>query len=131
MIARRLLFAALLPLSAFAQLQVFLFDGTHETAVGSLVDVGTATPGDTLTTRFRVRNLGPGPAVLSTLALAGSGFTFAAVPSLPYTIAPYTGSAVSEAEFSIAFNPTGVADYSAFVAVNTINVILQGSGAPS
>lgn len=131
MISRILLFGALLPLSALAQLQVFLFDGTHETAVGPLVNVGTATPGDTVTTRFRVRNVGSGPAVLSGLSLAGSGFTFAAAPSLPYTIAPYTGSPVSEAEFSIAFSPTDLLDYSAFLAVNTINVILEGTGAPS
>lgn len=131
MMVRLLLLAGLAQIAALAQLQVLLFDGAKETAVGSLVDVGTASPGDTITTRFRVRNLGSGPAVLSSLSLAGSGFLFSSTPSLPYTIAPYTGSPVSEAEFSVAFNPTDVADYSAFLAVNTVNVILEGSGTPS
>ncbi len=131
MIPRALLFVALLPFSAVAQLQVFVFDGTNETAVGALVDVGAASPGDMVETRFRVRNIGPGPAVLQTLSLAGSGFTFSATPSLPYTIAPYTGSPASEAEFRVTFNPTDVAFYSAFLAVNTINVILQGAGTPA
>jgi len=131
MIARVLLFAALLPLSALAQLQVFLFDGTNETPVGALVNVGAASPGDSLETRFRVRNIGTGAAVLQTLSLAGTGFSFSAVPSLPYTIAPYTGSPVSEAEFRIVFNPTDIASYSAFLLVNTINIILEGTGTPS
>ena len=131
MIARVLLFAALLPLSALAQLQVFLFDGANETAVGAVVNVGTAGPGDSVETRFRVRNIGTGVAVLQTLSLAGTGFSFAAVPSLPYTIAPYDGSADSEAEFRVVFNPTDVASYSAFLVVNTINIILQGTGTPS
>src|SRR5271168_4024474 len=100
MIARILLFAALAPLSAVAQLQVFVFDGTNETAAGSVVNVGTASPGDMITTRFRVRNIGTGAATLQTLGLAGTGFSFSTnVPSLPYILAPYTGSPVSEVEF--------------------------------
>ena len=129
MIARVLLFAALGPLSALAQLQVYAFDGTNETAVGSLFNVGAASPGDSLTMRFRVRNIGTGPATLTTLALAGSGFSFSNVPSLPYILAPYTGSAVSEVEFDVAFSPTDVASYSAFLQVNTIQIILDGNGA--
>jgi len=131
MIAKILLLAALIPLSAPAQLQVFLFDGTNETPVGSVVNVGTVTPGDTVITRFRVRNIGSTSEVLSTLSLSGSGFSISAAPSLPYTIAPYTGSAASEAEFKVAFSPADVLTYDAFLAVNTINVILQGAGAPS
>lgn len=128
MIARVLLFAALGPLSALAQLQVFQFDGTNETAVGSLFNVGSASPGDSLQTRFRVRNVGTGPATLTALGLAGDGFSFSNVPSLPYIIAPYTGSAVSEVEFDVAFSPPGIASYSANLQVNTIQIILLGTG---
>jgi hypothetical protein len=131
MISRVVLCATLLPLAALAQLQLFLFDGANETSVGSVVNVGAASPGDTVETRFRVRNIGTGPATLQTLSLAGSGFSFSAVPSLPYVIAPYTGSPESEAEFRVTFNPTDIASYSAFLVVNTINVILQGTGTPS
>jgi len=128
MLTRLLIFATLLPLSALAQLQVFEFDGTNDTAVGSLVNLGAAAPGDTIKTRFHVRNIGAGPAALSTLSLAGQGFSFAAVPSLPYTLAPYTGPA-SEVEFDIDFTPSITGSFSAFLAVNSLNIVLQGAAA--
>ena len=131
MIARLLLFAALLPISALAQLQLFVFDGTNETPVGAVLNAGSAGPGETVTTRFRVRNSGTASATLQSLSLAGTGFAFSAAPSLPYILAPYTGSPVSEVEFDVAFSPTSVASYSAFLAVNTINVILNGTGTPA
>ncbi len=126
MIRRLLLCCALVPLGALAQIQVFLFDGTNETPAGVLVNVGSAAPGDTLTTRFHVRNVGEGPEVLQSLSIAGSGFTISLTPLLPYTIAP--GSFV---EFRVAFNPISLATYSAFLLVNTINITIQGSATPS
>lgn len=116
---------ALLPLSAMAQIQVFTFNGTSETPVGSFVKIGSATPGDTLETRFRVRNEGAGPATFQTLSLAGTGFLLvsASVPSLPYIIAPG-----NYAEFRVDFTPTTIATYSAFMAVNTTTITLQGNG---
>jgi hypothetical protein len=124
---RRWLFAcSLLPMAALAQIQVLQFDGTNSNPVGALVDVGSAAAGDTIETRFRARNIGPGPAVLQTLSLAGSGFRIASAPSLPYTIAPG-----SEAEFRVAFNPQSIGTYSAFLLVNTINITLRGIVAPS
>jgi hypothetical protein len=122
--------AALLPLSALAQLEVYEFNGTTDTAVGALVNVGTAAPGDTIVTRFHVRNTGSGPAVLQTLSLAGAGFTIQSAPSLPYTLAPYVGLA-SEAEIDIDFSPTIIASYSATMLVNTTSIALQGTAAPS
>jgi len=130
MIARCALFALLAPVAALAQIQVFEFDGTNYAPVGALYNVGTASPGDTIQTRFRVRNTGAGAVQLTTLSLAGSGFAFSAVPSLPYTLAPYAGP-TSEAEFRVTFSPTSVGSYSAFLAVNTVNIILQGTSAAS
>jgi hypothetical protein len=130
MIIRALFFASLLPLSALAQLQVFEFDGTTDTAVASLVNVGTAAPGDTLETRFHVRNVGLGPATFSTLSLAGQGFSIISAPSLPYILAPYVGLA-SEAEFKIAFTPGSIGSFSAFLVVNSINIVVQGTSASS
>ncbi len=126
MIRRTLLFALLLPLSALAQLQVFVFNGTTDTPVGSLVDVGTAAPGDTLETRFHVRNIGDGPATLETLTLSGQAFSIASAPSLPYILAPYVGLA-SEVEFDVDFSPTGIGSFSAFLAVNGNQIALQGT----
>jgi len=126
MTSRLVLLASLLPLSAFAQLQVFVYSGSTETAAMSLVNVGTAAPGDILETRFHVRNVGNGPATFQTLSLAGQGFSILNTPSLPYVIAPG-----SFAEFDINFSPSTVANYSAAVAVNNINFNLVGTGAAS
>ena len=126
MIRRLLLCCLILPLAALAQIQVSLFDGTNETPVGALVDIGSASPGDTLSTRFHVRNVGQGPVVFQTLSIAGSGFTISLTPELPYTIAPG-----SFAEFRVAFNPTSIGTYSAFLLVNSINITLRGSVTPS
>ena len=126
MIRRLLLCGLILPLAAAAQIQVFLFDGTTETPIGALVDLGSASPGDTLSTRFHVHNVGQGPAVFQTLSIAGSGFTISQPPELPYTIAPG-----SSAEFRVAFNPTSIGTYSAFLLVNTINIVLRATVTPS
>jgi len=123
---QRLILTLALSIPTWAQIQVFLFDGTNESPVGAVVDVGTATPGDTVTARLRVRDIGAGPAVLSTLSLAGSGFQLAAYPSLPYTIAPG-----AETEFKIAFSPASVGSYSAFLLVNTVNIIVRGTASAS
>ena len=130
MIPRLLLFASLLPLCALAQLQVFEFDGTNYTPVGAVVNIGTAAPGDTIITRFRVRNMGSAPVVLQTISLAGEGFTIRSSPSLPYTLSPYVGP-TSEAEIDTNFSPTIVASYSATLAINSTSVILQGTAAPT
>ena len=122
---RLLLALAILPVSAMAQIQVFTYNGTTETPVAGLFNVGSATSGSTLETRFRVRNEGAGPATFQTLSLAGAGFQLvsASVPSLPYIIAPG-----NFAEFRVDFTPTSVATYSAFMVVNTTNITLQGDG---
>jgi hypothetical protein len=126
MIPRAILFLTLLPLSLLAQLQVLEFDGTTDTVVGSLVNVGTAAPGDTIKTRFHVRNTGAGPATFATLSLSGQGFSIASSPSLPYILAPYVDPA-SEVEFDVNFSPTSAGSFSAFVVVNTLNIALQGT----
>ena len=128
MIARALLFTAILPLSALAQLQVYQFDGTNDTAIGPLVNVGTAAPGDTVEIRFHVRNTGAGPVVLQTLSLSGQGFNIASAPSLPYTLSPYVNMA-SEAEIDVDFSPTTTGSFSAFLMVNNVNIALEGTGA--
>jgi hypothetical protein len=122
MMRRAFVFASLLPLSALAQIQLFQFDGATENPVGSTFDVGSAAAGDTVETRFRVRNTGTGPATFQTLSLAGEGFQISTAPSLPYILAP-----ASEAEFRVAFHPQVTGSYSAFLAVNSINVALHGT----
>ncbi len=134
MIARAIslaaLFAVLLPLSALAQLQVFEFNGTTDTPAGTVTIIAAAAPGDTVETRFHVRNIGSAPVVLQTLSVAGGGFTIQSAPSLGYILAPYTGLA-SEAEIDIDFSPTIATSYSATLIINTISMIIQGKVAPS
>lgn len=82
MITRTILFASLLPLSAVAQLQVFVLNGTSQTAVGSSLSVGTVAIGDTIETQFRVRNSGNVDVPL-VVSLSGAGFAIQCTPS-PY-----------------------------------------------
>ena len=123
---RRLLLPALLtPLAALAQIQVYQFDGATEKLVGATYDVGTVTPGDTLETRFHVRNMGNGPQTLQTLALSGASFRISAAPSLPYIIAPG-----NQVEFRILFSPNVTGSFTGSIAVNavnTVNISLHGS----
>jgi len=119
-------FAALLPFSAQAQLQLFEFDGTNDTPVGTVLIIAAAAPGDIVVTRFHVRDTGSGPAVIQIVSVAGAGFTIQSAPSIPYTLAPYTGAA-SEAEIDVAFSPASVAPYSASLVINSTSFILQGT----
>ncbi len=127
----RILFTAgLLALPALAQVQLFQFDGSTETAVGQTYNVGTWAPGDVITTRFRVFNQGQGPVKLQTVAVSGAGFQILTLPSpMPYTIAPG-----QFAEFKVTFSPPAVAvGYSANMLVTTdagaITVVLRGAAA--
>lgn len=125
MIRHILLAAVLFPLSAFAQLEVFVFDGTNDTPLSSLTNVGTAAPGDTIETRFHIRNMGSGPASLNMLTLGGAGFTIVSAPTLPYVLVPYVGP-TSEVEFDTTFSPEITGTFGAFLGVNSLNFALQG-----
>jgi len=127
MIARILAFLAISSLPALAQIQVLLFDGTTDTPAGSTVDMGSAAPGDIVEARFHVRNIGNGATELKTLSITpNSGFTISFVPPPNYILAPG-----SQVEFRVAFNPTAVKPYSAFLLVNTINIIVRGTATAS
>jgi hypothetical protein len=122
------LFVALAALAAPAlgQLQLFQFDGTNETLVGSTYQTASVATGDVLDTRFHLRNLSGGPASLTMLSVAGQGFRISSSPSVPYVIA--SGQFV---EFRVAFSPDAVGSYSATLQVNSISVILRGSAVPT
>jgi len=111
---------ALFPVSAFAQLQLFEFDGTTETPVTSLLQVPPVASGDTVIIRFRLFNNGLGAATFSNLGLSGQDFLITSAPSIPYVIAPG-----SFAEFRVTFSPDAIGSYSANMLVNTIAVALR------
>ncbi len=107
MIARTLLFALLLPLSALAQIQVFELNGTTQTPVGSSLPFGAAAPGDTIEIQFRVHNAGSQSVPLA-VSLSGDGaFTIQCIPS------PYVPP-VAESAFCVDFTPTAWGSYAAF-----------------
>src|SRR5437016_4060360 len=119
---RTLLLAGFLPLSAFAQLQLFQYDGTTEKAVGQVYDAGTAAVGESSETRFRVHNAGQASLPLTSLSVAGAGFKISSQPTLPYVLAR-----AAVVEFRVVFSPTAAGSYSATLQVNTINVLLRGT----
>ncbi|HEX5229164.1 MAG TPA: choice-of-anchor D domain-containing protein [Bryobacteraceae bacterium] len=119
------LIAALAPLAAFAQLQVYEFDGTTDTPLSPLTSIGPTAPGGTVETRFHIRNLGTGAVSLNTLTVSGAAFTFASAPSLPYLLSPYTGPA-SQLEFDVNFSPEITGTFGAFLDVDSLNFALQG-----
>jgi hypothetical protein len=126
MIGRAILATALLPIGAFAQLQLYQFNGTTETPVGATYDAGSAVSGDTLDIRFRIKNLSAGSATVQTLKVDGTGFTLAGL-LLPYTLATQ-----AEVDVHVSFSPTGSGSYTATFAVNTIVVTtIRASAAPA
>jgi len=119
---RTLILLGLLALPASAQLQLFQFDGSKETPLGSVYQAAATAVGDTLELRFHVYNSGAGPATLQTLSIAGQDFRLSSVPSAGYIIAPSLF-----VEFRVAFTPTGTGSYSAILLVNSIAVLLRAN----
>ena len=121
---RKLIGALLLAVPAFAQIQLFQFDGVKETPVLSVYQVPTVAVGDSLETRFRVRNVGSAAVSLQLLSLKGTGFNLvtASVPSPGYVIAPS-----AFVDFRFVFSPDAVTSYSAPLQVNNISVQIRGS----
>ncbi len=116
---RALLFA--IPLTAFGQLQLSIFDGTAEKAVGGTADLGSIQAGDSKEIRFHAANTTNAPISLDHIRVSGSGFTLSG-PDLPFVVA------VSKyVEFRVKFSATTVASYSAFLNVNDTQVLLRMS----
>jgi centrosomal CEP192-like protein len=109
----------LLPLTAWAQLTLVVYDGAVEVPIGSIFDYGKIAAGDARDVRFRARNPGASSVMLTTLSVSGAGFGFINPPQTPYTIA--SGNFV---EFPVRFSANVPASYSANLQVNGISVLL-------
>ena len=108
--------------AAFAQLQLFTFDGTTEKPVSAITDLGTVPAGDSRDVRIRARNNTAAAIALQSVALAGSGFSITSAPSLPFLVAP-----TNFAEVRVRFSATALGSYSATLAVNSIQTLLRAS----
>jgi hypothetical protein len=124
MIVRAVLLAAFLQTSIFAQLQLFVApQGGEERTVGTLHDLGQAAAGDSSSTRFRIRNIGSVAVNLTTLRVAGTGFSMTGQPTMPFLVAP--GFNV---DFTIHFRPTDSGSFSATLQINALGTLLQAAG---
>jgi ASPM-SPD-2-Hydin domain-containing protein len=115
-----LLFCLLLPLSAFAQLQVFVLNGTTLTPVGSFLSVGPAAPGDTIQIQFRVQNPGSQSVPLTVSLSSDGAFT------IQCNASPYVPP-LEESAFCVDFSPTAAGSYSASLKVNAMVILLTGN----
>src|SRR5262245_26826486 len=102
----------LLPFTASAQLTLLVYDGATELPVASIFDYGEVAAGAAKDVRFRARNTGKPAVTLTTLSIAGAGFSLVNPPPTPYTTAP--GNFV---EFPVRFTPGAPASYSANLQV--------------
>ncbi len=75
MIGRLLLAGMLSAFCLTAQLRLFSVQADTERPVDALFEFGTVPAGDLQDVTFRIRNSGSSPAVVSTVSLAGTGFT--------------------------------------------------------
>ncbi len=125
MIGRLILAGALLQLGASAQLQIFQFDGSNDTLVGSIYNAGAFAPGDTASIRFHVKNTGPGP-VSVLIGVKGTGFAFTTNCTNPCTVSP-----LNPELFTVAFSPNSPGSYSAVVSVNTMTAIISAQAVPA
>jgi hypothetical protein len=119
---RAILLLGLLPLSVLAQLRIYVAPPNSESPVSSLHDLGSVAAGDALETRFRVRNHGVAAIPVTSLSVAGTGFSLAGQPSLPYVLAPGLNL-----DFTVRFQARDHGSYSANLAVNGTSVLLRAS----
>lgn len=93
------------------------------TAVGGVLDVGSAAPGDFQDTVVRARNTSSAVITLSSLRIAGTGFTLENTPSLPATLV-----AGANVDFRVRFRPHAAGTYNATLTVQGLSVLVRGVG---
>jgi len=110
-----LLLGILLSPALNAQFGLFLVEGNSERVAPSITDLGSVYAGESATAHFRLRNTSSVAATLSSVAVAGVGFTLIS-PSLPLDVAPkdavdltVTFRAADMGAYSASFNSTGIA----------------------
>jgi hypothetical protein len=111
--------------TGWGQFGVFRVSGEEERAVGAVVDLGTAYPSETIAAKFRVRNTGTSAAAVTTLGINGTGFVLTGAPKLP------VGLGAGEAfDFSIVFQATAAAGYSASFDTDGVTLLVTASVLP-
>jgi hypothetical protein len=78
---------------------------------------------DAVSVRFRIRNVGDAPVTLTTLYVAGVGFSSTGAPSLPHIVAAGTN-----VDFTVRFSPPDYGSYSALLYLNSTTYVLRALG---
>jgi hypothetical protein len=111
---------------AFAQFELFVVEGATERAAPSLYDLGSFYTGESAAARFRLRNTSIAPARITTLAVAGAGFTLAApAPALPLTLDP-----LASLNVTVNFVSAGTGSYSAALRSDGVSILLIAAVLP-
>jgi hypothetical protein len=119
---KRLIGLWLLPVCAFASLDVYTVENGVETPVGALLDLGSGPGGDELAVRIRLRNSGKTSELLDYLRIAGVGFTITGAATPPYAIAPGTNY-----DFHVRFTAWDYGTYSANLSINTRTILVKAA----
>jgi hypothetical protein len=106
----------------FAQVVLVLPDGTP---APGLYDLGAVDSGQVATARFRLRNTSAASATVSSLSVAGVGFSLVAPPT------PFGIPAQGAIDFTVNFQAIGTGSYSAVFRADGIAILLTASVLPS
>jgi hypothetical protein len=104
--------------AAYGQFSLFWLNGGVETPVATAFDLGAVNSGATASIAFRIRNISSNAATLSTLTVAGVGFTLAG-PAAPVTVASQAAL-----DFTVDFQGVSTGLYSAALEATGISVLL-------
>ena len=119
-----LLAILLMPPAAYAQFGLFLVEGNGERVAPAIHDLGSVYAGESATAYFRLRNTSSATATLSSVTVAGVGFTLAS-PLLPLGVAPQ-----GSVDLTVTFRATETGAYSASLISAGIAVLLTATVAP-
>lgn len=113
--------------AVLAPAQVALFTVEPGQQVANQFQMGSVPAGDSIEVRFRLKNTGQAAARITTLSIAGTGFSIPGAPVLPRTLA-----AGAWLDFTVRFDPGAVGAYSASLRADALSVILlaQATAAP-
>jgi hypothetical protein len=109
---------------AFAQFQLYLVQDGNERIAPALYDLGLAHPGETASANFKLRNVSAAPAQVTTLAIAGTGFSLTA-PSVPMTLQPQ-----SAIDLTVTFRVFDTGSYSAALKSDGTVILLTATVLP-
>jgi len=118
-LSRALLLAVGLLPAALAQFQLSVVAGNGLQPVAAVYDFGRVASGDEVSAHFRISNTSSVPAMLTLLAVAGTGFTLSGGPALPATLSPQ-----AEVDFTVSFTASDLGSYSAAISADGISAQL-------